>query len=176
MNIRHYLSFFSSSRVRENLFADLERDVTTSLLFLKRINRIRIEEKTDNKKTILRCEARREEDGSNVLIVDDKGRETRFLVETTSADKLKPGPVREELEEMASSLKVPAEVSVAACLSDTGDERFHDRVSVMLPLPILPSTKSGLPVLVNGFFALGESRYTRPGFLVILSSHNFCQA
>ena len=146
----------------------MERDVTASLLFLKRVNRIRIEEKKDNKKTILRCEARREQDGGNVLIVDDKGRETRFLVETTSADQLPPGPEREKLQEMASSLKVPAEVSVAACLSDTKDEIFHDRVSVMLPLPILPSTKSGLPVLVNGFFALGESRYE------FVANQDFC--
>ena len=135
----------------------MERDITTSLLFLKRVNRIRIEEKKDNKETILRCGARREQDGGNVLIVDNQGRETRFLVETTSADMLLPGPGR-EIKEMASSLKVPAEVSVAACLSDTKGEVFRDRVSVMLPLPISQS-KSGLPVLVNGFFALGESRY-----------------
>ena len=113
----------------------------------------------DAKKMSLRCEAKSEQEGDNILIVDDRGRETRFLVETLSAENLELGPERTKLQEMASSLKVKAEVSVAACLSDTKGEVFRDRVSVMLPLPILPSTKSGLPVLVNGFFALGESRF-----------------
>ena len=107
----------------------------------------------------LRCEAKSEEEGDKILIVDDRGRETRFLVETLSADNLEPGTERMRLQEMARNLKVKAEVSVAACLSDSKGELFRDRVSVMLPLPILPSTKSGLPVLVNGLFALGESRY-----------------
>ena len=124
------------------------------------MKRIRIEEvQKDAKKITLRCEARSEQEGDNILIVDDRGRETRFLVETLSADNLELGPERTKLQEMASSLKVKAEVSLAACLSDTKGEVFRDRVSVMLPLPILPSTKSGLPILVNGFFALGESRY-----------------
>ena len=107
----------------------------------------------------LRCEAKSEQEGDNILIVDDRGRETRFLVETLSAEDLKLGTERTRLEKTASILKVKAEIRVAACLSDTNGEVFRDRVSVMLPLPILPSTKSGLPVLVNGFFALGESRY-----------------
>ena len=124
------------------------------------MKRIRIEEvQKDAKKITLRCEARSEQEGDNILIVDDRGRETRFLVETLSAENLELGPERTKLQEMASSLKVKAEVSVAACLSDSKGEVFRDRVSVMLPLPILPSTKSGLPILVNGFFALGESRY-----------------
>ena len=124
------------------------------------MKRIRIEEvQKDAKKMSLRCEAKSGPEGDNILIVDDRGRETRFLVETLSADNLELGPERTKLQEMASSLKVKAEVSLAACLSDTKGEVFRDRVSVMLPLPILPSTKSGLPVLVNGFFALGESRY-----------------
>ena len=123
------------------------------------MKRIRIEEvQKDAKKMTLRCEAKREEEGDKILIVDDRGRETRFLVETLSADHLEPGTERTRLQEMARNLKVKAEVSVAACLSDSKGEVFRDRVSVMLPLPILPSTKSGLPVLVNGFFALGESR------------------
>ena len=123
------------------------------------MKRIRIEEvQKDAKKMSLRCEAKSGPEGDNILIVDDRGRETRFLVETLSADNLVLGPERLRLQEMASNLKVTAEVSVAACLSDTKGEVFRDRVSVMLPLPILPSTKSGLPVLVNGFFALGESR------------------
>ena len=124
------------------------------------MKRIRIEEvQKDAKKMTLRCEAKSEEEGDKILIVDDRGRETRFLVETLSADNLEPGTERMRLQEMARNLKVKAEVSVAACLSDSKGEVFRDRVSVMLPLPILPSTKSGLPVLVNGFFALGESRY-----------------
>ena len=124
------------------------------------MKRIRIEQvQKDAKKMTLRCEAKSEEEGDKILIVDDRGRETRFLVETLSADNLEPGTERTRLQEMARNLKVKAEVSVAACLSDSKGEVFRDRVSVMLPLPILPSTKSGLPVLVNGFFALGESRY-----------------
>ena len=136
------------------------------------MKRIRIEEvEKDGKKMTLRCEAKSEQEGDNILIVDDRGRETRFLVETLSADNLVLGPERTRLQEMASSLKVKAEVSVAACLSDTKGEVFCDRVSVMLPLPILPSTKSGLPVLVNGFFALGESRYGNQIFRELSFSH-----
>ena len=151
---------FFSSRVRENLFADLKQDVTASLLFLKSVKRIRIEElPKDTKKELLRCEAKREQEGDEIQIVDDRGRQTRFLVETLSANDLEPGTKRERLQEMASILKVKAEVTVAVCLSDSSGELFHDRVSVMLPLPVLPSTKSGLPVMVNGFFALGENRY-----------------
>ena len=123
------------------------------------------------KKMSLRCEAKSGPEGDNILIVDDRGRETRFLVETLSAENLELGPERTRLQEMASSLKVKAEVSVAACLSDTKGEVFRDRVSVMLPLPILPSTKSGLPVLVNGFFALGESRY---GFQIFRELNDTC--
>ena len=146
--------------MRDNLFSDLENDVTASLLFLKNVTRIRIEEIQKGSKVMKRrCEAKTEREGNNVLIADDKGRETRFLMETLSVDSLEAGPERERLLEMAHNLKVKAEVSVAACLSDTKDELFQDRVSVMLPLPILPSTRSGLPVLVNGFFALGESRF-----------------
>ena len=123
------------------------------------MKRIRIEELPKAKKELLRCEAKREQEGDEIQIVDDRGRQTRFLVETLSANDLEPGTKRERLQEMASILKVKAEVTVAVCLSDSSGELFHDRVSVMLPLPVLPSTKSGLPVMVNGFFALGESRY-----------------
>ena len=82
----------------------------------------------------------------------------RIRIEEVQKDAKKMTLRCEAKSEMARNLKVKAEVSVAACLSDSKGEVFRDRVSVMLPLPILPSTKSGLPVLVNGFFALGESR------------------
>jgi hypothetical protein len=152
--------------VRENLFASLEREIAIALLFLQNVKRIRIEELPEvnplegRPKTVLRTDVRRQEDRDMTFIVDAvTGRETKFLVHTLSAADL-PSHPRAELEALATKLRVPTKVSVAACLSGTGpEEQFHDRVSVMLPLPALPSTKTGLPVVVNAFFALGESRY-----------------
>lgn len=145
--------------MRENLFSSLESEITIALLFLRNVRRIRIEELNQSNQVALRWEVNRRTDGDSTVIVDHNKQETKFLIHTLQAAELNSETERSELEKLAKDLKVPSVASVAACLSRTDEEeRFHDRVSVMLPLPILPSTRTGLPVIVNTFFALGESR------------------
>ena len=75
-----------------------------------------------------------------------------------------------QIIEMAKKLKVLPTITVAGYISreKSGDqdeedkvtipECFKERMSVMLPLPILPGTRTTFPVVVNGFFALSEDR------------------
>ena len=75
-----------------------------------------------------------------------------------------------QIIEMAKKLKVLPTITVAGYISreKSGDqdeedkvtipECFKERMSVMLPLPILPGTRTSFPVVVNGFFALSEDR------------------
>ena len=37
-------------------------------------------------------------------------------------------------------------------------DKYKDRVSVLLPLPVVPGTKTTFPVIVNAFFAVSENR------------------
>ena len=146
--------------MRENLFFDLEKEITITLLFLKSVQRIRIEELNQTHGLLLRCEANRTVEANSTLIVQSVGgkrEETRFLVHSMDVSNLDDGEQKEELKELSTQLKVLTRVSVACCLS-SNDDLLHERVSVMLPLPANPSTKSGLPVAVNAFFALGDSR------------------
>lgn len=69
----------------------------------------------------------------------------------------------ERLLELSRKLKAPPIVSVAGYIPEPDLEddsaKYHGRMSVLLPLPDLPGTsKTGLPVVVNGFFALSEDR------------------
>ena len=73
---------------------------------------------------------------------------------------------------MADKLKVKPEVTIAGYKRKCGQENYFPprknkkdektshtgRVSVMLPLPDSTSTNTGLPVIVNGFFALSDNR------------------
>ena len=146
--------------MRENLFSDLESEITLTLLFLKSVQRIRIEELSQTDGTLLRCEGSRTTTASSTLItqsVGGKQKETSFILHSMDASNLEDGEEKEELKKLSSQLKVLTRVSVACCLS-SNDDLLHERVSVLLPLPSNPSTKSGLPVAVNAFFALGDSR------------------
>ena len=65
--------------------------------------------------------------------------------------------------ELARKLKVLTSITVAGCVpvddnSETIPDNYHGRMSVLLPLPATNATKTGLPVIVNGFFALSENR------------------
>ena len=68
----------------------------------------------------------------------------------------------EHLLELSRKLKAQPIVSVAGYIPDSALEtdaaRYRGRMSVLLPLPDLPGTRTGLPVVVNGFFALSEDR------------------
>ena len=69
---------------------------------------------------------------------------------------------KEQLLGLSEKLKAPPTVSVAGYIPDPDLEddsaKYHGRMSVLLPLPVLPGTRTGLPVVVNGFFALSEDR------------------
>ena len=66
-----------------------------------------------------------------------------------------------ELSMLASKLQVTPDVSIAGYATE-GEESiptdYIGRVSVMLPLPMSPATVTGMPVIVNAFFALSENR------------------
>ena len=148
--------------MEDHLFTSLESDITLSLLFLKSIKRVRIEVvQGEQPEVTLRSDVWRQAEDQATVIKDAKGQETRFIVQSLSVEDLINEPRAEELKKLGGSLKVPARVSVAACISKGKEQQFKDRLSVMLPLPALPSTRTGLPVVVNAFFALGESRYAR---------------
>ena len=72
--------------------------------------------------------------------------------------------------EMSKKLKVLPTVTVAGykvgfSAEESNDiedgvipDKFKDRVSVLLPLPVVPGTKTTFPVIVNAFFAVSENR------------------
>ena len=68
----------------------------------------------------------------------------------------------ELLLELSKKLKAQPIISVAGYIPDPDlkddSAKYLDRMSVLLPLPNLPGTRTGLPVVVNGFFALSEDR------------------
>ena len=74
-----------------------------------------------------------------------------------SEDEFEEGNI---LLELSRKLKAQPIVSVAGYIPDTEDDsaKYRGRMSVLLPLPDLPGTRTGLPVVVNGFFALSEDR------------------
>ena len=68
----------------------------------------------------------------------------------------------ELLLELSKKLKAQPIISVAGYIPDPDlkddSARYRGRMSVLLPLPDLPGTRTGLPVVVNGFFALSDDR------------------
>ena len=137
------------------------------LLFLKNVKKIKIEVISENG-SVKHAEVHRTvEDFSDGLkkirITDDlKTEEKVFITSEVSIADLADPIKRSELSQLSANLKVRSQVMVAASLLETGAARLPDnlegRVAVMLPLPKSQTTDTTLPVVVNGFFALGENR------------------
>ena len=137
------------------------------LLFLNNVKRIRIEVISDNG-SVKQAEVHRTVEEMSrglkkIRITDDlTTKDEVFLTCEVSIGDL-PDPVkRSELSQLSDKLKVRSQVMVAAPLLETGNARLaaslEGRVAVMLPLPKSQTTNTSLPVIVNGFFALGENR------------------
>ena len=133
------------------------------LLFLNNVKKIRIEVISDNG-SVKHAEVHRtvEEMSSGlkkIRITDDlKTEEDVFLTcEVSIGDLPDPGK-RSELSQLSDKLRVRSQVMVAAPLLVEPGGALEGRVAVMLPLPKSQTTNTTLPVVVNGFFALGENR------------------
>ena len=138
------------------------------LLFLNNVKKIRIEVISDNG-SVKHAEVHRtvevvDSGLKKIQITDDlKSKEEIFI--TTEVDLANlPEQQRAELSQLSAQLKVRSKVMVAAALLETGGAglrlpaNLSGRVAVMLPLPRSQTTNTNLPVIVNGFFALGENR------------------
>ena len=84
------------------------------------------------------------------------------MAESDPEDSEDESEEEEILLELSRKLKAQPIISVAGYIPDpvTEDDsaKYSGRMSVLLPLPDLPGTRTGLPVVVNGFFALSEDR------------------
>ena len=136
------------------------------LLFLNNVKKIQIQVISENGSVQLAKVQRTLKDFSDGLkkiqITDDLKTEV-FITSEVSEDLPEPDQDEgSELSQLSDKLKVRSQVMVAAPVLETGTARLPDnlqgRVAVMLPLPKSQTTNTNLPVVVNGFFALGENR------------------
>ena len=174
---RSYLTH-NFRKVRDNLFRSVIEDLSLNALFLKNVQEICL--------TVLGCQgevdilarARRHVERlapnlDKVIITDLTSGKTlaSFYSSTLSLsqsrtdedDKDSEEDEEEELLfELSKKLKTQPIISVAGYIPDPDlkddSAKYLDRMSVLLPLPNLPGTRTGLPVVVNGFFALSEDR------------------
>ena len=151
--------------MKSTLFRSLQVDLSLVLLFLNNIRKIKIQVISENGFVQLAKVHRTEEDLSNGLkkikITDDLKTGEVFITSEVSQADLPDPAERSELSQLSAKLKVRSQVVVAAPLLETGAARpdnLKGRVAVMLPLPKSQTTDTTLPVIVNGFFALGENR------------------
>ena len=62
-------------------------------------------------------------------------------------------------DDALSDEESPKDSEDGECLHDHHiPDKYKDRVSVLLPLPVVPGTKTTFPVIVNAFFAVSENR------------------
>ena len=143
------------------MFESLDEELNLCLLFMKNVRRIKLETLT---KVLADVEKVPETDSTEDIIKNLlTGGQERFLVQTVTTgdvvfeeNSFEEQAKLDDLIQLGKDLKVRVSVSVAACI--TSPDKYRGRVSVMLPLPNLPSTQTGLPVIVNAFFAVGDSR------------------
>ena len=160
-------------RVRDNLFRSVIDDLSLNALFLKNVQEIRLTVLGGQGEVDILAGARRHVERlapnlDKVTITDTpSGKNLAFFYLSTlslSQSREEVGRSEEEglLLELSKKLKAQPIVSVAGYIPDPdleGDSaKYRDRMSVLLPLPDLPGTRTGLPVVVNGFFALSEDR------------------
>ena len=152
--------------MRSNLFKSLQEESRLVLLFLNNVRKIKIEVvSADGKITLAELTRSVEADPSGlkrITITNHQDKETEVFMTSSSDLKILPDTdsKKDSLRQLSERLKVKSKVSVSALLAEAGDvpEELRGRVSVMLPLPQSQTTNTTLPVLVNGFFALSESR------------------
>ena len=129
------------------------------LLFLNNVKKIRIEVISESGSVKLAEVHRTVEDLfdglKRIQITDDMKTEFFLASEVTTADLPDPDE-RRKLSQLSDKLKVRSQVMVAA--PELLADNLEGRVAVMLPLPKSQTTNTNLPVVVNGFFAIGENR------------------
>ena len=153
--------------MKTNLFQSLQEDLSLVLLFLNNVKKIKIEVISENG-SVKHAEVHRTVEDfpgglKKIRITDDQKTEEKvFITSEVSIADLADPIKRSELSQLSAKLKVRSQVMVAAPLLETGNARLaaslEGRVAVMLPLPKSQTTNTSLPVVVNGFFALGENR------------------
>ena len=161
-----FFNFHLFRKVRNRLFSSLNADINVVLLFLKHVRKIKIEcISRDGKVDVLTHikKVSTEVDGNgltktDMLCIENERKLASFYV----LKKRNSNHNQQNLEHLAKKLKVIPEVSIACYKKEDSDKsiptEYEERVSVMLPLPQSPSTVTGLPVIVNAFFALSENR------------------
>lgn len=158
--------------MKDYLFKSIEDDICLNLLFLKNVQEIKMTvisptgAVTEVVGASKQVEAK-DDELKMVTIVDTlAGKELQSfysygLTLDESSEFIHDKDKRAVLE-LASKLKVLPSITVAGCIprdkSETIPDNYHGRMSVLLPLPATNATKTGLPVIVNGFFALSENR------------------
>ena len=145
--------------MKSNLFQSLQEDLSLVLLFLNNVKKIRIEVISESGSVKLAEVHRTVEDLfdglKRIQITDDMKTEVFLASEVTTADLPDPDE-RRKLSQLSDKLKVRSQVMVAA--PELLADNLEGRVAVMLPLPKSQTTNTNLPVVVNGFFAIGENR------------------
>ena len=157
-------------RVRDNLFRSVIEDLSLNGLFLKNVQEIRLTVIGTQGEVDILAEAKRHVKrlGPNLDMVTIAEPTSGKNLASFYSSTLDLGMYEEDFEEkeelliLSKKLKAKPIVSVAGYIPDPGlgedSAKYRGRMSVLLPLPDLPGTKTGLPVVVNGFFALSEDR------------------
>ena len=158
--------------MKDNLFNSIAEDLSLNALFLKNIAEISLTVITEDGRVESLAGARRHVERAapnldKITVTDITGGTLAAFYSTTltllhADEESETNDDERRLLELSKKLKVQPVVSVAGYIADPALEddssRFEGRMSVLLPLPDLPGTKTGLPVVVNGFFALSEDR------------------
>ena len=164
---------FFTRKVLNNLFQSFKDEISLNMLFLKNIKRIRMTIIRENGSVeYITCAERSQksighlEEVTVTNLLTDQILASFYSCSITLFDSESP------MLEMSKKLKVLPTVTVAGYKIDNGfsaeesndtedgeiPDKFKDRVSVLLPLPVVPGTKTTFPVIVNAFFAVSENR------------------